>query len=653
MDLSSFFKESVTSSSSFGSNDLDLSAAFGGSLSHGARFTADDVKAAVQADKQDRDPATMELRRQVRNARKRLLEELGPGESVETVSSLSDDEVLEIAAELDMERDKFPQEDDYIDGDVEEERKPASKSNFDVNVRGYREAAIELDYSIDKVPKMCGGRNTRSANLDHMLFTKHPQAAVLGENSMFMVNAKRGTLIERCNEVSDPKASRTLSHGMIPPTSQKGAQRRVRSIAIRRRGFYHGALFDSIYNQSIWVVSEDGLLFEHRRFRDCRGKSGWRWVDHSAIQYKLRGKKGSNMRIRKLGPSVSAYGFLWALTNSGDMYLYIQRPNLMERAAERSTDCEESDRMKGARGRWINFHSPRTRGMLDRHGMVSSHPDKGEGFSIAGISTFVTRDKSLFVTTKNGKLFELAIQSARFSLDHVKYGNRTFDAEKDLHAQFQWIDHGQPTVYPSEDRDCDRVQCSDPDIPNANGGKVPVKLVSRPGALLNERSIFIIGEKGRLFERYLQKDEDGDFWRWIAHGSPPTSKFGGRIDANSLVIAAHKLSIFVVVRSPSAKGTGISKGSSKKKLPGILYERYWDKKWIWQEHLQGTNALASMPVSIRPDSLTRLNRGQIYVVGYDNKLYSRIWNGNNWLWAQRHSKLTRVLMKDEPPKDIK
>ena len=46
-DLSSFFKESVSSSSSFGSNDL--SAAFGDSPSHGARFTADDVKAAVKA----------------------------------------------------------------------------------------------------------------------------------------------------------------------------------------------------------------------------------------------------------------------------------------------------------------------------------------------------------------------------------------------------------------------------------------------------------------------------------------------------------------------------------------------------------------------------------------------------------------------------
>ncbi len=521
-DLSSFFKESVSSTSSFGSNDL--SAAFGGGIpSHGARFTADDVKAAVQAvrthphmhtltctllqylhltrkhhdgdmqEKQDRDPGTQEHRRQVRRARKRLMEELGPGESVETVSSLSDEEILEIAAELDMERDKFTQQDENEDADLERSNKPASKSDFDANVRGYGEAAIELDYSIDKVPKTCGGRNTRAANLDKMLFTKHPQAAVLGENSMFMVNAKRGTLIERCNEVSDPKAARTLSHGMIPPKSRQGAQRKVRSIAIRRRGFYHGALFDSIYNQSIWVVSEDGLLFEHRRFRDCRGKSGWRWVDHSAIQHKLGGKKGSMMRIRHLGPSVSAYGFLWVLTNSGDMYLYIQRPNL-KIASARSTDCEESERMKGARGRWINFHSPRTRGMLDRHGMVTSHPDKGEGFSILGISTFVKRDKSLFVTTKNGKLFELAIQSARFSLDHAKYENRTYDAEKDLHAHFQWIDHGQPIVFPNEDRDCDRVQCSDPEIPNANGGKVPVKLVSRPGALLNERSIFVIGE---------------------------------------------------------------------------------------------------------------------------------------------------------------
>ena len=127
---------------------------------------------------------------------------------------------------------------------------------------------------------------------------------------------------------------------------------------------------------------------------------------------------------------------------------------------------------------------------------------------------------SLFVRTEMGTLAEL-----------------WWDAEQE---EFEWVDHGTP----------------------GEG----VYISSPPGAMINERSIFMVTSKSTLAERYW----DGHSWIWVDHGRPE------KVQGKSLV----PLTL--------ARVRGVSLDSRTLYFmltTGQLAKRSWDgTKWIWVVH---------------------------------------------------------------------
>ena len=128
---------------------------------------------------------------------------------------------------------------------------------------------------------------------------------------------------------------------------------------------------------------------------------------------------------------------------------------------------------------------------------------------------------SIFLRTEMGHL-------AEFRLDVTQ-------------TRFSWIDHGMPA-------------------PGAH-------VATPPGAVINDRSIFIVASTGMLFERY----DDGKKWQWVDHGCPMDTK--GDDGMKPLLLARVRgtamstRTLFFLVRD------------------GRLAERTWNgHKWEWAVH---------------------------------------------------------------------
>lgn len=101
--------------------------------------------------------------------------------------------------------------------------------------------------------------------------------------------------------------------------------------------------------------------------------------------------------------------------------------------------------------------------------------------------------------------------------------------------------------------------------------KTPAKgvtLATPPGALINNRSIFMVTSEGRLVERYW----DGEKWIWVNHGRPvlPGSNGG----------AKQRISL------ASVRGVSLDSRTLFWVLEdGRLGERSWNgEKWVWAVH---------------------------------------------------------------------
>ena len=108
----------------------------------------------------------------------------------------------------------------------------------------------------------------------------------------------------------------------------------------------------------------------------------------------------------------------------------------------------------------------------------------------------------------------------------------------------------------------------------------------------------------------------GQTFSWTDQGPPPGSRVVG---STSTVVYNHQgqEQIYCFVTSAA----------------GDLWVHFWDKprgQWRWanQGRPQGTT-VASTPRAVTLDT-----RMVVFVVGNNNQLYTRTWDGTTWLWEQ-------------------
>lgn len=98
---------------------------------------------------------------------------------------------------------------------------------------------------------------------------------------------------------------------------------------------------------------------------------------------------------------------------------------------------------------------------------------------------------------------------------------------------------------------------------------------------------------------------EGEGWVWTDHGVP-----GALLDRDTAPIALHERSVFVL-------------GEDHR-----LYERlWWTAGWMWKDHGKPLGS----PLGSGPGAATA---SSVFVVGTDEKLYERLYRGDDWVYLQ-------------------
>jgi hypothetical protein len=161
-----------------------------------------------------------------------------------------------------------------------------------------------------------------------------------------------------------------------------------------------------------------------------------------------------------------------------------------------------------------------------------------------------------------------------------------------------WEDHKTPTV-------------------QASGTVVPVASVSAVYQTSQDRVIaFAIGTDGHLYDLYW----NGDKWVWEDQGTPSGTTLNTALSPSAVYqTSQNRIIVFVVGND------------------GNLYDKYWNgQSWVWE--LQGgPPSLTPILVASSPSAIyqTSQNRIVAFVVGDDGNLYDVYWNGQAWQWENQ------------------
>lgn len=265
---------------------------------------------------------------------------------------------------------------------------------------------------------------------------------------------------------------------------------------------------------TLLLLTENDAVLERRVDFDVVDMvSVWTWTNRS-----LESRNAPH--VSSLGPRSLVDGSVFSVSTDGDLFQ-------LHRAVE--------DRVQWT---WTSHGKP-------------------DDIAIRLISTFLMGDRSLFVVRQDGKLFESVTDGGILR---------------------RWVDHS-------------RAQ------------NAPVAGV--PSALMNSRAFFMISKAKRLLERSY--DNSSSSWSWTDHGKPE----GHDIDARVVPLAVNEKSLFVVVEDQrlfervndkkwswkdhgKPWGVAVSGGPGGVVSPvsffvvaadGLLYERFWKgSSWVYLLH---------------------------------------------------------------------
>lgn len=141
----------------------------------------------------------------------------------------------------------------------------------------------------------------------------------------------------------------------------------------------------------------------------------------------------------------------------------------------------------------------------------------------------------------------------------------------------------------------------------------------------SKTKLFGVSGDGKLYERTWTGYFSG--WQWVDHGSPPQMWNGEKLKSTPCVLKDGKL--FVVTTH------------------GRLVEFHWSGgSWHWVHH---GRAMGHISINSEKCVATQANyRNRVLVVGYNNRVYQRLWTWNlqgQWHGLGEHTLILQMESK--------